>query len=405
MRFLFTLFILLTSLFTLAQKTINYTVIMRSNIGSATMWDGTVLPIYGFASMLSAQPTLPGKILYAEQGDTVVITARNVSQGEHHTIHLHGLDVDTRNDGDPATSFWLSHMQDTTYTFIADYPGTYIYHCHVGDVVHLQMGMYGLIVVNAAGGAKTAWTGGPQYDNDYKWLMTEIDSEWHFNPPVHDTVNDNIIIPPYNPDYFLINGKSEQQIADDDSIKIIGAEGENIYMRLANIGYFNNKVVFPSILNATIISTDGRPMPVAIRSDSIDIMPGERFGVMLNSSGQYNGLVEVSYLNMNTDSIWNKQYVPVSIQGYVGLDKNSSDDFINVFPNPASNYIEIKIADKEENKVEFSLINSLGQITKHQKINNSSEIYKMDISDLNSGIYFLQIAVGNKHFFKKIIKT
>ena len=81
-----------------SQTTRNYLVILRSNAGSITLWDGNVTNIYGFASTLSSAPTLPGKILYAEEGDTVIIKAWSVSQGHHHTIHLHGLDVDTRND-------------------------------------------------------------------------------------------------------------------------------------------------------------------------------------------------------------------------------------------------------------------------------------------------------------------
>ncbi|HET6243172.1 MAG: multicopper oxidase domain-containing protein [Bacteroidetes bacterium] len=403
MKYRITLIVFLASFQLMAQKTIKYTVILRSNTGSASMWDGNSVAIWGFSSTLSTPPTLPAKILYAEQGDTVIITARNVSQGEHHTVHLHGLDVDTRNDGDPATSFWLSHMQDTTYTFVADYPGTYIYHCHVGDVVHLQMGMYGLIVVRAANGVKSAWTGGPSFDKDYKWLMTEIDSQWHLNPPQHDTVSDMILVPAYLPDYFLINGKSEQQIAQDDSIKITGTQGEKIYMRLANIGYFNNRIIFPSILNATILSSDGRPMPNAIQSDTLEIMPGERFEVMLNASGQFTGNVIVKYLNMNTDSVWNVQYVPVAINGYVGLNENTLDNPVHVFPNPTDNYLEISFKNKDKDKINFTLINALGQVVKSGNSEKTHESLILEVGDLNPGIYYLNILIGNDNLNKKII--
>jgi FtsP/CotA-like multicopper oxidase with cupredoxin domain len=228
-----------------AQTTRNFTVIMRT-VGNHTFWDGNGVNIFGFSSAMSQPATLPARTLYCNEGDTVIITATNISQGEHHTIHLHGLDVDTRNDGDPATSFWLEHMQDTTYTFVATNPGTYLYHCHVADVVHVQMGMYGLIVVKAAGGTNNAWTGGPMYHKDYKWLMSEVDVYWHENVPQHNQAMDTVNLPPYQPDYFLINGSSQSQLAADDSTRITGAQGEYIYMRLANIGFFNNRVMPPS---------------------------------------------------------------------------------------------------------------------------------------------------------------
>jgi hypothetical protein len=102
-----------------AQNTIIYNCILRSNAQKDTMCDGRVLPIFGITSKLSEQAKIPAKILYCNEGDSVVLNTKSISQGEHHTIHLHGLDVDTRNDGDPSTSFWLTHMQDTTYSFKA----------------------------------------------------------------------------------------------------------------------------------------------------------------------------------------------------------------------------------------------------------------------------------------------
>lgn len=306
------------------------------------MWDGVSFRIYGIAPLLSAQPKIPAKILYANEGDSVVINALSISQTEHHTIHLHGLDVDTRNDGDPATSFSLSHMQDTTYSFKANYAGTYIYHCHVGDVAHVQLGMYGLIVVKAANGVNTAWTGGPQFSKDYKWLMSEIDRYWHDSIPVHDDSLDIVTIPSYLPDYFLVNGKSEQEIAADDSIKIAGAQNEPIYVRLANIGFFDNRIIFPPALNTVIIDSDGRPLPNSVNADTVYVSPGERYGVILTPSAQFTGNILVQYMNMNTDSVWNTQNVPVVINGFYSVEELRKHNGFSVFPNPSNSVVIIQ---------------------------------------------------------------
>lgn len=396
------LLVLLGTLTAEAQKTINYNVILRSNIGMATMWDGNSFRIFGFAPGLSSQPTLPARILYANEGDTVILNARSVSQGEHHTIHLHGLDVDTRNDGDPATSFWLSHMQDTTYTFIAKNAGTYLYHCHVGDVVHVQMGMYGLIVVKAAGGLPTAWTGGPVYDKDYKWLMSEIDEAWHDNIPEHDTLNDQIVLPPYLPNYFLINGRSEQELAADDSIRITGAQNEFIYLRLANIGFFTNQVIFPAFLNANVLTSDGRPLPASIQTDTLEVMPGERYEVMLSPSAQFTDSILVNYLNMNTDSVWNTQQVPVMISGVKGIGESSAYKPVNIFPNPASQYLHI-IPESELIISEIQLFNVFGQLVL-QSETMASGIEQIDISSVSTGMYFVSLkAKDGKTWLDKLV--
>lgn len=321
-----------------AQQTLYYDAILRSNVGTDTMWDGNTMRIYGITPLLSSPVVLPSRTIWCNEGDSVVINARSISQGEHHTIHLHGLDVDTRNDGDPATSFWLEHMQDTTYSFKATNAGTYLYHCHVGDVVHVQMGMYGLIVVRAANGTNNAWTGGPFFSKQYKWLMSEIDEQWHDSIPVHDDSLDQIMLPPYLPDYFLINGLAQQEL-NSDSVKITGQVNEPIYVRLANIGFYNNRVIFPASLNAMVVDSDGRPLPNTVSTDTVMVMPGERYGVMLSPSVQFTGTVTVEYMNMNTDSIWQTEYPPVVISGYYGVEEIQDGGAVSVFPNPASSVV------------------------------------------------------------------
>lgn len=327
-----------------AQNTITYQCILRSNSQSDTMCDGKVIPVFGITSTLGEKAKIPAKILYCNEGDSVILDTRSISQGEHHTIHLHGLDVDTRNDGDPSTSFWLSHMQDTTYSFKAKNAGTYLYHCHVADVVHVQMGMYGMIVVRAAGGAKTAWTGGPAYDKDIKWLMSEVDSSWHYEIPDHDPVMDTVNIPEYLPDYFLINGKCGGELYLNDSMKIFGAQGEKILMRLANIGFNANRIIFPSFLKAKIIESDGRPFSNAIINDTCFIMPGERFSVMLQPDMQAAATVSVQYIDMNTGNLIHSNSVQTNINGIIGLKKNfDENNMVSIYPNPMGDELHVKV--------------------------------------------------------------
>src|SRR4051812_17325543 len=78
-----------------AQKTVIYNTYLRSDVGTDTMWDGQVIRIFGIASKLSEQPHIPAKTLYCNEGDSLVLHTLSISQGDHHTIHLHGLDATT----------------------------------------------------------------------------------------------------------------------------------------------------------------------------------------------------------------------------------------------------------------------------------------------------------------------
>jgi len=391
-------------LFAKSQTTISYQCILRSNAQKDTMCDGKIIPVFGITNSLFASAKIPAKILYCNEGDSMVLNTKSISQGEHHTIHLHGLDVDTRNDGDPSTSFWLSHMQDTTYSFRAKYAGTYLYHCHAADVIHVQMGMYGMIVVRAAGGAKTAWTGGPSYNKDYKWLTSEVDSVWHYHIPVHDTLADTVHVPKYNPNYFLINGKCGNEINSDDSIKITGAEGEKILMRLANIGFLTNRIIFPSWLNAKIIDSDGRPLPNMIINDTCYIMPGERFSVMLQSNIQTTGLVNLQYLDMNTGMTVFTNTVPVNISGVIGIqEKNKNDAGLLIFPNPFTDQITIS-SKTYTGTLKVNIFNALGQLVYFSETDLKNEII-LSTANFTPGIYYFKVSNKTRDVYNgKFIK-
>lgn len=402
-RNLVLLFALCSALSLKAQTTVEYNVILRSNATTTTMWDGNVLTAYGMAPDLSTMATVPAFTIHCFEGDTVVITARNVSQGDHHTVHLHGLDVDTRNDGDPMTSFWLEHMQDTTYTFVAAHAGTYFYHCHVGDVLHVQMGMYGLVIVHAAGGANTAWTGGPMFNKEYAWLTSEMDEYWHDSIPEHDPLTDTLHIPPYEPDYFLVNGKSETQLAGDTSIAIVGQVNEKIYVRLANIGFNDNVFVFPSSLNAKVIDSDGRPLPSQFDLDTIVVSPGERFGVMLTPSAETVTSVAVHYIDMNTGLDLSVQQVPVTIDGFINVESVSSGDYLTVFPQPASDKATIAWYGESFKPNAVVCRNALGQTIMDFTPDSDQNYLLIDISTLPVGVYLITASDGTRNVSRRLL--
>ncbi len=76
---------------------------------------------------------------------------------------------------------------------------------------------------------------------------------------------------------------------------------------------------------------------------------------------------------------------------------NFDDIQFLVYPNPATHILNFKT---KENKNQFSIFNSLGQLVKQVTADKSS----LDVSDLESGIYFLEIETSNGRAIQKFIK-
>ena len=250
-------------------------------------------PVTAAEAPLLGNAQFPAPLIYAAVGDVVELRLKNLgttvptAPNDPHSIHLHGLDVDAANDGVPETSVGaipanLAGVPGAgnviVYMFSPKYPGTTMYHCHQEADIHVQMGMYGALVVysNAdKGNPNSAYNnGGPnngvagkgrgtlwgwQYDKDVVLLESEIGSAQHVSEEIsgdYNPVN-------YHPEYWFLNGLSfpntihvglpgangwadwiaahpgyDPLITGSVSARSFdGSKGEKVLIRMINMGY------------------------------------------------------------------------------------------------------------------------------------------------------------------------
>lgn len=355
--------------------------------------DGKLIGLMGYTQTISGSINIPAPTLTFEEGDSVNLSFWNLSQGAPHTIHLHGLDVDQANDGVPHLSFEVEHDSTGHYYFKAPHPGTYLYHCHVTSVLHVQGGMYGLMIIKPKSNPNLTWENGYEFDSENAWLLSEVDTNWHHDSIInhpHDPMAMTHMILPYKPQHFVVNGKSEAQL---DTMPLVASVGEKVYMRLANIGYYANRVIFPSGMNAQVIASDGRPLPNVFNSDTIAVYPGERFGVMLEANAEFNDVVQIEYVDLNTHQVTNTQEVDVTISGFIGLDE--LDETMRLaYPNPASNEVHLP------NAGEWMVQDLSGRMVARLQ----SDDTRFNVSQLTNGTYLLTRDGQNPQLIKLIIQ-
>lgn len=368
------------------------------------LWDGNTTMLMGFTELVGTPINLPSPVLIFNEGDSVDLSLYNFSQPAPHTIHLHGLDVNQQNDGVPHLSFYVPHDSTGHYNFVAPHAGTYLYHCHVVSTLHVQAGMYGMIIIRPPDGGNNTWDGGYAFDNENAWIFSEIDTNWHtfsvINDP-WDPQDTTQLMLDYDPQYFLINGLSESQLTAPES-SINAPVGATVYMRLANVGYYGDRVIFPSSLDAQIIDSDGRPLPTVVDSDTVEILPGERYGVLLYPTTEMTDIVQVEYFDLNTQVVTNTQNAPVTIEGYLEQDYNSQGDF-QVYPNPTTGDISIKF-DNLESLRSLTLTDLQGKIIfqkNYDKTVNKTE--QLSLVNVDNGLYMIIVQTENGIYSEKVI--
>jgi len=191
-------------------------------------------PAGSLENQIRGNAQFPAPLIYSNVGDTVTINMKNLgttspkAPNDPHTIHLHGLDVDAANDGVPETSLAAvpgnlllpGAGNVVVYMFTPSAEGTYMYHCHQEADIHVQMGMYGALIVYKAGdprgnlgpgdgGGVAGIMNGQYFTKDVVMLLSEVDINQHISEQkgrvgagaVYNPVN-------YHPQYWMINGLS-----------------------------------------------------------------------------------------------------------------------------------------------------------------------------------------------------
>lgn len=269
--------------------------------GSVTMDDGRSIRVWGFTQGGMMGNQFPSPPIRVREGQVVHTVFSNDGMMWLHTIHHHGIEPSTENDGVGHTSFDV----DGTYTYQwkASHAGTYFYHCHTNTVLHAEMGMYGALIIDPPDGSKRSFTGAPLYDVEAIWACDEFDSTWHTLNWDAGTCGADVGLNNLQPDYFIISGVDGANSAlTDPRVAVSMNASQALLVRYINAGYTPQRINFGG-LTGQVIASDGRALPNAVAASSWKSTAAERYDIMLypTTPGVYQ--VTVEYLHWVTGAV------------------------------------------------------------------------------------------------------
>ena len=336
--------------------------------GYLTLPDQTRTYIRGFAgnnppttpvadpASLKGKAQLPAPIIEAVAGDDCYLHFRDIGNAnpnapvDPHTVHLHGIHTSTQNDGFPEGSFSVMD-REVIYYFKPEHAGTFMYHCHVEASEHVQMGMYGALIIRPAANMGNTVYGGvrhqgqliDRFDKEYIMLLSDLDTRWHRMIEGH-----NIAFNPvdYRPDYWLLNGRcfpdtilpAQAVFAGNTGGPPPGYDsyvhvrtGQRLLLRMINMGY----QTIPWHVHGyhfNIVGKDASPLVELGANGGLH----DNYTVTIGSGETYDLIVEVMdksgiYKNKSPQDV---PYVPVPTAdgGFYTYDGTAATFFPQFFP-------------------------------------------------------------------------
>lgn len=90
-----------------------------------------------------------------------------------------------------------------------------------------------------------------------------------------------------------------------------------------------------------------------------------------------------------------------------GINEKPADFSVEIYPNPVVSVLNIKLQHADNENVSITLKSILGQTIRTLDRTNSSDTqysYSFDLEGFASGIYFIEISIGNRKQIFKIVK-
>ncbi|MBV8344045.1 MAG: multicopper oxidase domain-containing protein [Candidatus Eremiobacteraeota bacterium] len=202
---------------------------------------------------------VPGPALVVRQGETLVLDYTNDGTTPD-SIHLHGVhDIPVTMDGVGGISQALvppgGHF---VYRFVADQPGTFIYHTH-DDEAMLDSGLYGAIVVEPS--TPRAVERAVAHD------FLEMISSWQIQSAAEN--------------HFTLNGK-EYPSTRELNVRA----GERFRIRWINISGEEFHTMHTHGHYQQVVARDAAPVNYADVQDTVLVAPGQRVDVVVDANAK-----------------------------------------------------------------------------------------------------------------------
>lgn len=164
--------------------------------------------------------TVPGPMGRVRVGDSVEFhLANHKDSSQPHNIDIHAVN----GPGGGAAVNTAKPGEEKVFTWKAMAPGLYVYHCAAGAIVdHISNGMYGLILVEPAGGL-------PKVDREYYVFESEFFADVKDGKAEFSLQNGL----EEHPEYVVFNG-SQGALMGDNVLK--AKVGETVRIFFGNIG-------------------------------------------------------------------------------------------------------------------------------------------------------------------------
>jgi hypothetical protein len=122
--------------------------------------------------------------------------------------------------------------------------------------------------------------------------------------------------------------------------------------------------------------------------------------IKIDSKFKYNFLIDA-----NNQSTFGSERFYLTTNIGTSVKELSNASFFTIYPNPATDLLNIALSTSQEGNYSYTIFNQLGQVTSAGELSLiNGKPAGINTQDLNNGIYFIQLSNGDQSQTIKFIK-
>jgi FtsP/CotA-like multicopper oxidase with cupredoxin domain len=336
--------------------------------------------------------TLPGPVIKAKKGDTVVVNVKN-DLTEPTMIHWHGIRLQAGMDGTGEVQRPIEPGEEFEYRFEVPDAGTFWYHSHENETEQMERGMYGALIVEDEND--------PLMDEERVFMIDDMKltasneftkgnflKRWIER---HDGREGQTL---------LINGK------ENPIVKMRGGHTERWrFINSSSARYFR---LYLGGIPFRIIATDGGLLENLVEVTELLMVPGERYDVVVGpfKEGKTFSIDSLSYNRMTFVKSKHRKFATVEVGAEAPSRAHLPETLTTIEAlapehQPVTRKIKLSVDPSLRNVIDFTVNNELHNMDKpvyvgELQVWEVSNVSLMDHPFHLHGFFFQVLEVNGK---------
>ena len=250
------------------------------------------------------------------------------------------------------------------------------------------------------------------YDGSDLWQNADLSSLYRIDDGIDEIPWFKMV-----PDEGRVVASASEEIILQADLTMLPEMDTSTMVNLKSNDPLNNSIFVPVQFAYTTIDLGADTSFCSERNIFLDAGDGFKEYVWSDGTGEQTLLVDSTAYGLGSFAVWaevldyadgtSRDTILITFEDCTGIEEGKILSDLQIFPNPVGNELTLKMTTQSQQSIEVSLFSITGNELQNYDYGiqlPAKQNFSIPTNQLNPGIYFLRLQIGNEVVTKKVVK-